>query len=42
MKSRRMRWAVHVTRLGGRGEEWLIHDFGGETQGKEITSKTQA
>jgi len=29
MKSRRMRWAGHVARMGG--EERCIHGFGGET-----------
>jgi hypothetical protein len=29
IKSRRMRWAGHVTRMGG-GEKW-IQDFGGKT-----------
>jgi hypothetical protein len=28
IKSRRMRWAGHVARMGGEG---LIQDFGGET-----------
>jgi hypothetical protein len=29
LKSRRMRWAGHVTRMGGK--ERYIQDFGGET-----------
>jgi hypothetical protein len=33
IKSRRMRWAVHVARMG--------EIIGGKTRGKEITRKTQ-
>jgi len=39
IKSRRMRWAGHVARMGeGRG----VYTFGGETWGKETTGETQA
>jgi len=30
IKSRRMRWAGYVARMG-RGESWRIQSFGGET-----------
>ena len=40
-KSRRMKWAGHVARMG-RVEERCIQDFDGETRGKETTRKTQA
>jgi len=36
IKSRRMRWAGHVARTGGR----RIQGFGVETGGKETTGKT--
>ena len=36
IKSRRMRWVVHVARM--EGEERCIQGFGGETLGKETTS----
>ena len=37
IKSRRMRWAGHVARMGeGRG----VQDLGGETGGKETTGET--
>jgi len=39
MKSRRMRWAGHVARMG---RERCMHCFDGETSGKETTWKTQA
>jgi hypothetical protein len=39
IKSRRMRWAGHVARMG-EGE--CVQGFGGETQGKKTTGKTQA
>ena len=39
IKSRRMRWAGHVVRIGDEG---CIQDFGGETWGKETTWQTQA
>jgi hypothetical protein len=32
IKSRRMRWAGHVARMGGR--EMCVQGFGGETGGK--------
>ena len=38
IKSRRMRWAGHVARMG----EGRVQDFGGETWKKETTGKTQA
>ena len=37
IKSRRMRWAGHVARLG---EERGVWGLGGETGGKEITRET--
>ena len=37
IKSRRVRWAGHVARMG---ED--LQDFGGETGGKETTWETQA
>ena len=40
IKSRRMRWAGHVARMGV--EERLIQGFGWETRGKEATWETQA
>jgi hypothetical protein len=40
IKSRRMRWAGHVARIGER-EKRCIQGFGGETWGKEITWKFQ-
>ena len=40
IKSRRMRWAGHVARMGG--EESRVQGFGGETRGKETTGETQA
>ena len=40
IKSRRMRWAGHVARMGkSRG---VYRVFGGETRGKETTWKAQA
>jgi hypothetical protein len=41
IKSRRMKWAGHVERME-KGEEMCIQCFGGDTQGKEITRKSQA
>jgi hypothetical protein len=38
IKSRRIRWAGHVARIGGRGSVEVI---GGETRGKEPTRKTK-
>jgi len=38
IKSRRMRWAGHVARIGER----RIQGFGGETGGKETTWEAQA
>jgi len=35
IKSRRMKWAEHVARMGG--EERCVQGFGGETLGKETT-----
>ena len=40
IKSRRMRQAGHVERMGG--EERCIQGFGGETRRRETTWKTQA
>jgi hypothetical protein len=40
IKSRRLRWAGHVARIGG-GER-CIPDFGGETRRKATTWETQA
>jgi hypothetical protein len=40
VKSRRMRWAGHVARMGGW--EWCVQGFGGETGGKETAVETQA
>jgi hypothetical protein len=40
IKSRRIRWAVHVARMGG--EVRRILGFGGEALGKERAWKTQA
>ena len=41
VKSRRMRWAGHVARMGeGRGER-CAQGSGGETCGKEATGETQ-
>jgi len=37
IKSRRMRWAGHVARMG---EERGVQGLGGETGGKETTGKT--
>jgi hypothetical protein len=37
IKSRRMRWAEHVARMGDRRRAYR---FGGETRGKEKTWKT--
>ena len=38
IKSRRMKWSVHVTRMG---EERAVHRFlAGETEGKETTGET--
>jgi len=39
IKSRRMRWAGHVVRVGG---EECIQDFGSKTWGKETSWQTQA
>jgi hypothetical protein len=38
IKSRRIRWAGHVARMGGK--ERCIPDFGGETRGKATTWET--
>jgi hypothetical protein len=38
IKSRRMRWADHVARMGRRGTRI---DFGGNARGKETTRKTK-
>jgi hypothetical protein len=38
-KSRRMRWAGHVPRMGGE-VEW-IEDIGGKARRKETTGKTK-
>jgi hypothetical protein len=37
IKSRRVRWAGHVARMG---EEKCLHDFGGDTRGEKIRWKT--
>jgi hypothetical protein len=37
IKSRRMRWAGYVVRIGGR--ERCLQGFGGETRGKETTGE---
>jgi len=50
IKSRRMRWAEHVVRMGERrgvyrvlvGGERRVQGFGGEIWGKETTGETQA
>jgi hypothetical protein len=39
IKSRRMRWAKHVARMG---RERCVQGFGGETRGKEATGETHA
>jgi hypothetical protein len=40
IKSRRMRWAGHVARMGGEEERiWII--IGGKARGKETTKKTK-
>jgi len=39
IKSRRMRWAGHVARVGG-GER-RVQGFGGETGGKVTTGETE-
>jgi hypothetical protein len=39
-KSRRIRWAGHVARMGG--DKRCIQGFGANTRGKETTWKTQA
>jgi hypothetical protein len=39
IKSRRMRWAGHVARIGG--EEACIQDIGGRARRKDITRKNQ-
>jgi hypothetical protein len=39
VKSRRMRWAGHVARMGG---EKSVQGFGGKARGKETTGKTKA
>jgi hypothetical protein len=39
VKSRRMRWAGHVARMG---EERKVQGFGGKDRRKEITRKTKA
>jgi hypothetical protein len=38
IKSRRMRWAGHVARIGGGGE--CIEDFGGKARREETTRMT--
>jgi hypothetical protein len=38
IKSRRMRWAGHVARMG---EEQLLYIIGGKARGKETTGKTK-
>ena len=40
VKSRRMRWAGHVARVG-EGEVYDTHGSGGETGGKETIGETQ-
>ena len=37
IKTRRMRWAGHVARMG---EERVVYSLGGETGAKETTGKT--
>jgi hypothetical protein len=39
VKSRRMRWAGHVARMG---EERSVQGFGGKSRGKETSWKTKA
>jgi hypothetical protein len=39
IKSRRMRWAGHVERMGG--EEERIYIIGGRARGEETTRKTK-
>jgi hypothetical protein len=39
IKSRRMRWAGHVARMGG--EEERVYIFGGKARGKETTRETK-
>jgi hypothetical protein len=39
IKSRRMRWAGHVARMGG---ERSVKGFGGKARRKEITRKNEA
>jgi hypothetical protein len=41
IKSRRMRWAGHVARMGG-GREKRVEGFGGKARRKETTWKTKA
>jgi hypothetical protein len=40
IKSRGMRWAAHVARMGGR--EWCVQGSGGETCGKAAAGETEA
>ena len=40
IKSRRMRWAGHVARMGGR--ERSVQGAGGETRGEEAAGETKA
>jgi hypothetical protein len=39
IKSRRMRWARHVARMGGK--EKCVYVIGGKARGKETTKKTK-
>jgi hypothetical protein len=36
-----MRWAGHVARMGGGGEEERVYVIVGKARGKEITRKTK-
>jgi hypothetical protein len=40
IKSRRMRWVGHMTRMGGGGEECIL-DIGGKSRRKEATGNTE-
>jgi hypothetical protein len=40
IKSRRMRWAAYVARMGGKEECIYSYEFGGKAGRKETTRKT--
>jgi hypothetical protein len=41
IKSRRMRWAGHVARMGEKRNAYDVYDIGGKSRRKQTTGKTK-